>query len=498
MSANKHSRHFESTDLSVDIEKKSAKGGLIVFSAQFTKLFIQIASNVVLARLLSPSDFGLIAMVMAVTTFIVLFKDIGLSQATIQQKDITHEQINTLFWVNVTFSFIVMLITWLISPSVADFYGDERLTNIILVFAFGLIFSGLSVQHQALLRRQMKFKALSIIDVASMGLGVFSAIIFAFLGFGYWALVALSLTTALVTLIGVWVACTWKPSRPKFNLEAIPMLKFGGYMTGYGFVNYFSRNLDNILIGWRHGAEALGNYSRAYSLLLLPIGQITAPLSAVAVPALSRLRGDDDRYCNFYYKIIKVIAYLTMPLIVFMCVFSKEIVFIVLGEQWGDAANIFMYLSFAAFWQPIASSTGWIYVSLNKPKNMLYWGLFSTTIMSLFFIVGLPYGAEGVAISYSISMWLLIIPLFLYAFKNTPLKMNLLIQSIGYPLILSLIMGGVSYTSKQLVIDTSNLIIILVGIVACLFTWILPYIFFTNFKNEINVLFQDFKTILRK
>ena len=498
MSLTKQNKHFESEDLLVDIEKKSAKGGLMVFGAQFTKLFIQIASNVVLARLLSPSDFGLIAMVMAVTTFIVLFKDIGLSQATIQQKDITHEQINTLFWVNVFFSFVVMLITWLITPYVADFYDDERLIDITLVFALGLIFSGLSVQHQALLRRQMKFKALSIIDVSSMGLGVLAAIIFAFIGFGYWALVVLSLTTALVTLIGVWLACSWKPSKPKFNLEAVPMLKFGGYMAGYGFVNYFARNLDNILIGWKHGAESLGNYSRAYSLLLLPIGQITAPLSAVAVPALSRLRAYDERYCNFYYKIIKVIAYLTMPLIVFMCVFSQEIVFIVLGEQWGFAANLFMYLSFAAFWQPIASSTGWIYVSLNKPKNMLCWGLFSTTIMSLFFIVGLPYGAEGVAISYSISMWLLIIPLFLYAFKNTPLQMNSLIETIKYPLVLSLIMGGVSYFSKQLVLETSSFFIILVGVVACVFTWVLPYIFFANFKNEIKLLFQDFKTILRK
>ncbi|KXJ49444.1 MAG: hypothetical protein AXW17_02310 [Colwellia sp. Phe_37] len=129
---------------------------------------------------------------------------------------------------------------------------------------------------------------------------------------------------------------------------------------------------------------------------------------------------------------------------------------------------------------------------------MLYWGIFSTTIMSLFFIVGLPYGAEGVAISYSISMWLLIIPLFLYAFKNTPLRLNLLIQTIWNPLILSLIMGGISYFTKQLIIDASNLFIILVGIVVCISTWVLPYILFASFKNEVNSLFQDFKTILRK
>ena len=498
MSLNKNNTHFESTDLDVDIEKKSARGGLVVFSAQFIKLFIQIISNIALARLLTPSDFGLIAMVMAVTTFIVLFKDIGLSQATIQQKDITHKEINTLFWVNVSFSFIVMLITVLIASSVAGFYGDERLTNVTIIFSLGLFFSGLSVQHQALLRRQMKFKALSIIDVASMGFGVLVAIIFAFLGFGYWSLVILSLTTSVVTLFGVWIGCTWRPSRPKFNLEALPMLKFGGYMTAYGFVNYFARNLDNILIGWKHGAEALGNYSRAYSLLLLPIGQITAPLSAVAVPALSRLRGDDSRYCNFYFKIIKVIAYLTMPLIVFMCVFSKEIVLIVLGEQWGGAANIFMYLSFAAFWQPIASSAGWIYVSLNKPKNMLYWGLFSTMIMSLFFIAGLPYGAEGVAIGYSISMWLLIIPLFIYAFRNTPLLLSQLAKSIKYPLGLSIIMGVAAYFTKQLINDISNILILFVGMCFCALTFALPYIFLTNFKVEINQLLHDLKSILRK
>ncbi len=498
MSLNKNIKHFESIDLDLDIEKKSAKGGLVVFSAQFIKLFIQIVSNVALARLLTPDDFGLIAMVMAVTTFILLFKDIGLSQATVQQKGITHEQINTLFWVNVSFSFIVMIITMLIASFVADFYGDERLKSVTIVFALGLAFSGFSVQHQALLRRQMKFKALSIIDVASMGFGVLTAITFAFLGFGYWALVILSLTTSLITLVGVCVGCTWRPSRPKFNLDAMPMLKFGGYMTAYGFVNYFARNVDNILIGWKYGTEALGNYSRAYSLLLLPIGQITAPLSAVAVPALSRLREDDIRYCNFYFKIIKVIAYLTMPLIVFMCVFSKEIVFIVLGEQWGGAANIFMYLSFAAFWQPIASSAGWIYVSLNKPKNMLYWGLFSTAIMGFFFIAGLPYGAEGVAIGYSISMWLLIIPLFIYAFKNTPLHLSQLIKSIKYPLGLSIIMGAVAHYSKQLVGDTSSILILFVGMCFCLLTFVLPYMFLTNFKNEINLLLHDFKSILRK
>lgn len=498
MSVNRNNKHFITTALDADIEKKSAKGGIVVFSAQFIKLFIQIISNVALARLLSPNDFGLIAMVMAVTTFIVLFKDIGLSQATIQQKDITHEQINTLFWVNVSFSFIVMLITWLLAPLVADFYGDDRLTSVTVVFAVGLVFSGFSVQHQALLRRQMKFKTLSIIDVASMGLGVLAAIIFAFLDFGYWALVILSLTTSLVTLIGVWFGCTWKPSKPNFNLEAVPMLKFGGYMTAYGFVNYFARNLDNILIGWKHGAEALGNYSRAYSLLLLPIGQITAPLSAVAVPALSRLRGDDSRYCNFYFKVIKVIAYLTMPLIVFMCVFSEEIVLIVLGEQWDDAANIFMYLSFAAFWQPIASSAGWVYVSLNKPKNMLYWGLFSTIIMGGFFFIGLPYGAEGVAISYSISMWLLIVPLFLYAFNNTPLMLSQLIKSIKYPLSLSIIMGSGAYYSKQLVSDTSSVLVLFVGICFCLLTFLLPYMFLNHYKREINQLLHDLKAVLRK
>jgi O-antigen/teichoic acid export membrane protein len=498
MTSTKDNEHFKPTDLSINIEKKSAKGGLIVFGAQFFKLFLQILSNVALARLLAPADFGLVAMVMVVSAFIVLFKDIGLSQATIQQEKINHEQVNTLFWVNVSFGFIVMLITWGLSPFIAQFYDDVRITDITIIFSLGLFISGLSVQHQALLRRQMRFKALSIIDVTSMGFGVITAIIFAMLGAGYWALVVLQLTTALITLIGVWLACSWKPSKPSFNSEAIPMLKFGGYMTGYGFVNYFARNLDNILIGWKHGAESLGNYSRAYSLLLLPIGQITAPLSAVAVPALSRLRDDTNRYCNFYYKTIKIIAYLTMPLITFMCIFSKEIVLIVLGEQWGNAANIFMYLSFAAFWQPVASTTGWVYVSLNKPRDMLYWGLFSAAIMSLFFIIGLPYGAEGVAISYSISMWLLIVPLFLYAFKNTPLNIHLLIETIKYPLLLSLIMGAVAYYTRLVFIDNSDLFIVLMGILACIFTLFLPYLFLAKFKHEINMLIQDFKTIFRK
>lgn len=491
-------KKINSIELSADIEKKSAKGGLIVFAAQFAKLFLQIISNVALARLLTPDDFGLVAMVMALSTFMVLFKDLGLSQATIQQKEITHEQINTLFWVNTFFSLLLVVSLWFFSPYVSIFYDDVRLTDITMVFSLGILFGGISAQHQALLRRDMKFKVLSAIDIVSMAIGVLSSVALAFIGVGYWALVALNLVPAMVTFIGVWWFSNWRPSKPEFSLDALPMLKFGGYMTCYGFVNYFSRNLDNILIGWKYGADSLGNYSRAYSLLLLPIGQITAPLTGVAVPALSRLREDEVRYCNFYYKIVKIIAYLTMPLIIFMCVLSEELVLLVLGEQWNYAAQLFRYLAFAAFWQPVTNSVGWIYVSLNKPRSMLVWGVISTSIMSLFFVLGLPYGAEGVAIGYSLSMWLLVIPIFMYAFKSTPLSLRRLLFEIKYPLIISFFLALILSFVKLKFQSYNEFLLVTISLISGVCVCVCPYVIFNKFKLEVNEMFSEFKFLLKK
>jgi len=396
--------NFLTTDhLKSDLKGRSVRGGIVTIIAEGLKFLICMGSTVVLARLLTPKDFGLIAMVTAVTGFVMMFKDMGLSMATVQRAEITHAQVSTLFWINVGVSILLMLVTAALGPAISWFYGDPRLTWITIALAGGFIFGGLTIQHQALLRRQMRFTALAAVEIAGMSAGVLAAIISAFYGIGYWALVVMQVVMEAVMALGVWIACGWRPGLPVRGSGVREMLKFGGNLTGFNVVNYFARNADNLLIGKFWGAKALGLYSKAYGLLMLPLSQINAPLSAVAIPALSRLQDDPDQYRNYYLKTIGMIALVTMPGVTFLIVMSKEIILLVLGPQWTNAAPIFTFLGLAALFQPVSNTTGWLFVSQDRTNDMFRWSFIGGGLAVASIVTGLHWGAIGVAASYSIT-----------------------------------------------------------------------------------------------
>jgi len=433
---------FETDYLKADLKGRSVRGGAITMVAQGVKFVLQAGSLFVLARLLTPKDFGLIAMVTAVTGFVLMFKDMGLSMATIQRAEINHRQISTLFWINVAISLGIMMLTAAIAPAIAWFYGEPRLTGITLALAGVFIFGGFAVQHQALLRRQMSFASLALIDIVSMSTGIATGIISALCGAGYWALVLMQLGTAVATTIGVWLACGWRPSLPVRNSGVRSLLAFGRNLTSFNVVNYFARNLDNILIGRFWGAQSLGLYSRAYSLLMLPLMQINAPISAVAIPALSHLQNEPKRYRDYYLKAISLIAFVTMPGIMFMIIMSKDIIRVVLGEQWINASRIFSILGISALIQPILNTTGWLYVSIGRTDRMFKWGMVSSVIIVISFIVGLPFGVIGVATCYTICALLLFVPGLSYACKATPIDVPS-IAKVLWPTAIATVVVGV-------------------------------------------------------
>ncbi|TKJ38342.1 MAG: lipopolysaccharide biosynthesis protein [Planctomycetes bacterium B3_Pla] len=410
-------------------------------AAQGVRFFLQMGSTVVLARLLTPQDFGLIAMVAAVTGFVAMFKDMGLSMATVQKAEINHGQISTLFWINVVLSLCVMLVIAALAPAIAWFYNEPRLTWITLALAGAFIFGGLTVQHQALLRRQMHFGILAAVEITSMTVSILAAIISAFCGAGYWSLVIMQLAGAVTHTVAVWFACEWRPGLPVRRSGVREMLAFGGNLTGFNLMNYFARNADNLLIGKFWGPGQLGLYSKAYALLMLPLQQITGPVAAVAIPTLSRLQNDPERYRRYYYRAISMIAFITMPLVAMLAALSHEVITIVLGKQWTDSAIIFKVLAFAAIFQPIWSTIGWIYVSLGQTKRLMYWGLVMVPLIVISFLIGLPWGGLGVATSYTLCyLSLIMVPSFWYAFRYSPVSVTDLFRTIRCPLVLGLAM----------------------------------------------------------
>ncbi|MEP0800039.1 lipopolysaccharide biosynthesis protein [Funiculus sociatus GB2-A5] len=412
-------QHFRTDHLKTDLKSRSVRGGAVTMITQGCKFVLNMGSTVLLARLLTPQDYGLVGMVATVTGLVGLFKDMGLSTATVQKAEINHAQISTLFWLNVVFSIATMLITAVIAPLIAWFYGEPRLIWITLVSAIGFIFGGLTVQHQALLNRQMRFGALAIIDIVSMLIGVATAIVLALNGAGYWALVLMPLAMGMSSALGVWVMCGWRPGLPVRHSGVSSMLAFGANLTGFGIINYFARNLDNLLIGRYWGAQQLGLYSKAYALLLLPINQINAPIASVALPTLSRLVDSPDRYRQAYLRIVEKLLMLTMPIMVFMIATSDWLVQLLLGSQWGETSRIFALLGIAGLIQPLANSTGWLFMSQDRAHDMFKWGFIGGTTAIVSFVAGLPWGAAGVAASYSLVWICVCMPLLFWFVGRT-------------------------------------------------------------------------------
>ncbi|MFH1719650.1 MAG: lipopolysaccharide biosynthesis protein [Planctomycetota bacterium] len=432
---------FDTEHLKADLKGRSVRGGAVTIGAQWTKFCLQTASTVVLARLLTPQDFGLIAMVMVITGFVERFKDMGLSAATVQKAEISHDQISTLFWINVAISFVIMLIAAALAPAITWFYGEPKLTWITIALACGIIFGGLTVQHQALLRRQMRFGTLAVIDIVSIAAGVLAGIIAACYGLRYWALVIMHLANPIMRVAVTWIICPWRPGMPVRRSGVREMLAFGGHLTGFNLLNYFARNADNLLIGKFWGAGQLGLYSKAYGLLMLPIGQITAPISAVAVPTLSRLQDDPERYRRYYYRAISTIAFITMPLVAMLAALSHEVIMIVLGHQWVGASPIFKVLAFAAIVQPVVGTVGWVYVSLGRTKRMMYWSFIAVPLIVLSFAIGLPWGALGVAIAYTVCILTVnTVPCLAYAFRDSPITVVDFFKAISYPAATAVVM----------------------------------------------------------
>ena len=425
-------QHFRTDHLLGGLGERTVRGFAVTLVSQALKFLIGICGTVVLARLLTPEDYGLVGMVAVFTGFVAVFKDLGLSAATVQRAEISHSQVTNLFWVNLAIGVVLALVIAGAAPLLARFYGDPRLAAITAVSALGFLLGGLTIQHEALLRRQMRFTSLAVVEIAAMLVSVSMAVSLAWYGAHYWSLVFNQLAAVAITAVSVWMLSRWRPGVPTRRSGVRSMLLFGRNLTGFNVINYWARNLDNLLIGRVWGALQLGLYSRAYQLLLLPIDQITAPITAVAVPALSRLTDSPERYRRAYVRILAKLAMVTMPLMAFMIVTSDWMVRLILGSQWMDVSPIFAWLGLAGLVQPLSSTAGWLLITQARTRDMFRWGAMGCTIIMASICAGLPWGALGVAISYSLCNVLIVQPFLLWFLCRTgPIRAGDILRAIA-------------------------------------------------------------------
>jgi O-antigen/teichoic acid export membrane protein len=414
-----------------DLKRRTARGAVVSTVAQASTFVLRTGSMMVLARLLVPRDFGLVGMVTAFTGFLGLFRDAGLSMATVQRASITRAQTSTLFWVNLGVGWLLAGLGVLAAPVLASFYSEPRLLWVTIALGSSFIFYGAGAQHRAILQRSMRFAALAVIDTVSLVLGIGVAIGMALAGEGYWALVMSNVTPPAVGVLGVWLATRWIPGRPQRRSGIRSMLVFGGTMSLVNLIGYFAYNMDKVLIGRFWGAVALGIYGRAYQLVNLPTENLNSSISSVAFAALSRVQNDPPRLRSYFLKGYSFFLSLVVPITVACALFPQDIILVFLGPKWHEAASIFRLLSPVILAFALINPFGWLLYACGHMRRSLGIALVVTPTVMLGYIAGLRHGPHGVALGYSLAMVLLTVPLIVWAKRGTPITSLDVLRAIG-------------------------------------------------------------------
>lgn len=415
-----------------DSKSRAAKNILVTGIAQAWRFAGSFLLTVFSTRNLAPSDFGLLAMAATATTFLNLVKDLGVGQAIIQRQDITKGQIDALFWLSVASSSAFGAVLTAAAHPLSLFYRDERLQPLVLAFAALTVVGGLSIVPTALLNKHSQFRRLALLDMitttASFLAGVAAVVVLK----SYWALYLSALVSTVVSLIGIWGWSGYRPGRPHIDSGTVHMAKFGFQVSGFNLVNYFSRTADAILIGRFWGGDELGLYDRAYRLLLFPLNQLHAPIGQVIVPLLARLQNDGKRYRSIYSDTISLIMVAAQPGIIFAVLLSAPLIRLVLGEHWVPAAPIFWWLGIASVHQVMTATAGWIFMSQGRGREFFVLGCWGAVVNVSCFLVGLPWGALGVAMSYAITNYVVILPLvWIWMGRSGPVTTRTLIETSG-------------------------------------------------------------------
>lgn len=451
------------------LKRQTAQGAVVSVGAQVGAFVIRTGSMVIMARLLTPKDFGLVGMVAAVTGFLSLFRDLGLSSATIQRDSVTEEQTSTLFWINVAVGATLSVLCVALGPVLAAFYREPRLFWVTAALGTSFLFNGAAAQHRAMLQRSMRFPAMAAIDViassASLGLGIGLALA----GARYWALVATAVSQQAGWALGNWLVARWIPGRPRRQAGVRAMLIYGCKLTLNNIVAYVTYNVDKVLLGRFWGAEALGIYGRAYQLINLPTENLYSAVGQVAFPALSRVQNDAERLRAYFLKGYGLFLSLVLPITMGCALFAEDIIRVFLGAQWHEAVGIFRLLAPTILAFALDNPFGWLMQATGRVGRNLGIGVALAPVVVLAYALGVPHGPKGVATGFSVAMVITIVPLILWAKHGTLITGRDLLRVVLRP-ILSIAFGAaVTLAAGSLLREVRPVFLRLVSETAVLF-----------------------------
>jgi O-antigen/teichoic acid export membrane protein len=406
---------------------------------------LRMGSMIVLARLLLPWDFGLVGMVTTFTGFLALFRDVGLSMATVQHATVSHDRSSTLFWINVGGGAILAGLCCVAAPVLVWFFGEPRLFWVAVVTGVGFIFNGAAVQHRAMLQRAMRFQAMVSIDTVSLVFSLAIAIASALAGGGYWAIVLMTISLPAAGAVGAWLATRWIPGPPRRGTGIRSMLWYGGIVTLNNVIVYLAYNTDKVLLGRFWGAEVLGIYGRAYQLINIPTENLNSTLGLVAFPALSRVQQDPIRLREYFLKGYAFLLAICVPIATACLLFAEDIVTVFLGPKWTEAAGMFRLLAPTILAFALINPLSWLMLAAGHAVRSLRIALLIAPIVMVGYAIGLAGGPKGVAVGFSAAMLLLVVPVVIWAKHGTSISTRDIGRAVMHPLLSTIAAGAGAY-----------------------------------------------------
>lgn len=389
------------SEIKNSISKGVAWSGISQIGLQISGFVISI----ILARLLTPADFGLVGMVVIFTGFAGIFSELGYGAALIQNQSVEERHYSSIFWLSLATGIILTALLIFASPWIADFYNEKRLVLLTKLIAINFSIGALNIVQQARLTKELAFKKLAYIEITATIIAGAVATYFALMGIGVYALVWQMLMRTFISVVLMWISTNWIPKLIFDRKAVMELFRFSANLLGFQVFNYWIRNTDNLLIGKFIGTAGLGVYSRAYSLMLLPITQISRAINRVMFPAMSKIQNDKPWVKSIFLRTISSIALISFPMMLGLLVVADKFILTLYGQKWAEVIPILQILCIVGLFQSIANPVGVIYNSQGRTDWQLWWGIFSGILTIIAFAIGLKWGVIGVATAYSIRVY---------------------------------------------------------------------------------------------
>jgi len=423
------------------LRRTAVRGVGAAIVGQASSFVVGMGSVVVLARILTPADFGIMTMV---TTFSLLFRSFGLNGFTellVQRDELTHSLASNLFWIELGIGTVLSLLFAASGPLLAHFYHNPSVVHVTEAMSLTIVLGCMGWCHLALLQRAMQFRTTAVINFTGQAALVVVSIVTALAGFQYWSLVWGSIAQVVTVAAGAWLMCRWVPAWPKTTSGTGSGLKFATSVYLHFAFNYLTRNTDNLLVGWRYGARSLGFYKRAYDLFVLPEQQLMSPMAAVAVSTLSRVNHDREQFQRYFLRVIAVLALVGMGVGADLALVGQDVIRFLLGPGWEEAGRIFALFGPGIGVMLLYDTHGWIHLSIGRPERWFWWGLVEFGCTASLFLLMLHWGPSGIAVAWTASYFLLMFPGFWYAGRPISLGLGSILSEIWRFFLASVIAG---------------------------------------------------------